>query len=170
MPDSISILLLTPDLMVSSRIAGVAAAIPATVEALGPAAAAPSPLGTSDSDDDRTVARVPLAKPRRSRRVSFTCNVCDARTEKKVNPVAWDRGAVFLQCDGCGAWHKLADAAGLIDEIRFAENSAAALALREGGAELAFDASDDIALAPRTPDREEEGEEGGGRGGGTEGL
>ena len=41
MPDSISILLLTPDLMVSSRIAGVAAAIPATVEALGPAAAAP---------------------------------------------------------------------------------------------------------------------------------
>ena len=36
MPDSISILLLTPDLMVSSRIAGVAAAIPATVEALGP--------------------------------------------------------------------------------------------------------------------------------------
>ena len=41
MPDSISILLLSPDLMVSSRIAGVAAAIPATVEALGPAAAAP---------------------------------------------------------------------------------------------------------------------------------
>jgi hypothetical protein len=147
-----------------------AARVPARLRPRHSAAAAPSPLGTSDSDDDRTVARVPLAKPRRSRRVSFTCNVCDARTEKKVNPVAWDRGAVFLQCDGCGAWHKLADAAGLIDEIRFAENSAAALALREGGAELAFDASDDIALAPRTPDREEEGEEGGGRGGGTEGV
>ena len=41
MPDSISILLLSPDLMVSSRIAGVAESIPATVEALGPAAAAP---------------------------------------------------------------------------------------------------------------------------------
>ena len=41
MPDSISILLLSPDLMVSSRIAGVAAAIPATVETLGPAAGTP---------------------------------------------------------------------------------------------------------------------------------
>jgi hypothetical protein len=43
MPASIAILLLSPDLMVSSRIAGLAAAIPATVEILGPAA--PGPRG-----------------------------------------------------------------------------------------------------------------------------
>jgi len=43
MPASIAILLLSPDLMVSSRIAGLAAAIPATVEVLGPTA--PSPRG-----------------------------------------------------------------------------------------------------------------------------
>ncbi len=41
MPSSTEILLLTPDLMVSSRVAGIAAAIPATIEALGPAASSP---------------------------------------------------------------------------------------------------------------------------------
>lgn len=41
MSDTISILLLSPDLMVSSRIAGLASSIPATVESLGPAASAP---------------------------------------------------------------------------------------------------------------------------------
>ena len=41
MADAITILLLSPDLMVSSRIAGLAAAIPATVETLGPAAGTP---------------------------------------------------------------------------------------------------------------------------------
>ncbi len=41
MADAITILLLSPDLMVSSRIAGLAAAIPATILTLAPAAAAP---------------------------------------------------------------------------------------------------------------------------------
>lgn len=41
MSDKVSILLLSPDLMVSSRIAGLAATIPATVESLGPASQAP---------------------------------------------------------------------------------------------------------------------------------
>ena len=41
MTDMTAILLLTPDLMVSSRIAGIAAGIPATVETLGSAAASP---------------------------------------------------------------------------------------------------------------------------------
>jgi hypothetical protein len=40
MSDKVSILLLSPDLMVSSRIAGLAASIPASVESLGPAAQA----------------------------------------------------------------------------------------------------------------------------------
>jgi hypothetical protein len=41
MADAITILLLSPDLMVSSRIAGLAAAIPATILTLAPAAAVP---------------------------------------------------------------------------------------------------------------------------------
>ena len=41
MSDKVSILLLSPDLMVSSRIAGLAASIPASVESLGPAALTP---------------------------------------------------------------------------------------------------------------------------------
>jgi len=41
MADAITILLLSPDLMVSSRIAGLATAIPATILTLAPAAAAP---------------------------------------------------------------------------------------------------------------------------------
>jgi hypothetical protein len=38
-----------------------------------------------------------------------------------VNPRAWDSGMVFVQCGdaACGAWHKIADAAGLVEEIRF---------------------------------------------------
>jgi hypothetical protein len=36
-----------------------------------------------------------------------------------VNPVAWDKGLVFVQCGQCKAWHKIQDAAGLIDEISY---------------------------------------------------
>ncbi len=38
-----------------------------------------------------------------------------------VNPVAWDKGLVFVQCGKCKVWHKIQDAAGLIDEIRYAD-------------------------------------------------
>lgn len=38
-----------------------------------------------------------------------------------VNPVAWDKGLVFVQCGQCKAWHKIQDAAGLIDEIRYVD-------------------------------------------------
>lgn len=45
----------------------------------------------------------------------------DGRTERLVNPVAWERGMVIAQCAHCEAWHKLADAANLVEEIRYAE-------------------------------------------------
>lgn len=38
-----------------------------------------------------------------------------------VNPIGWDKGLVFVQCGQCKAWHKIQDAAGLIDEIRYAD-------------------------------------------------
>ena len=62
-----------------------------------------------------------LQLPRRSLLVTFTCNRCEGRTERLVNPVAWERGMVIAQCGTCNAWHKLADAANLVEEIRFSE-------------------------------------------------
>lgn len=36
-----------------------------------------------------------------------------------VNPIAWDRGTVFVQCGDCEVWHNIRDEAGLIEEIRY---------------------------------------------------
>jgi len=58
---------------------------------------------------------------RRTLKVTFTCNKCGHRTDRLVNPLAWDKGLVFAQCKGCGVWHKLRDEAQLIDEIVFAD-------------------------------------------------
>jgi protein import protein ZIM17 len=44
-----------------------------------------------------------------------------ARTLRMVNPVAWDRGLVIVQCSGCESWHKLADATNMVEEIRYAD-------------------------------------------------
>ena len=38
-----------------------------------------------------------------------------------VNPIAWDKGLVFVQCGQCKAWHQIQDAAGLIEEIRYSD-------------------------------------------------
>jgi len=51
----------------------------------------------------------------------FTPALADGRTERLVNPVAWERGMVIAQCAHCEAWHKLADAANLVQEIRYAD-------------------------------------------------
>lgn len=45
----------------------------------------------------------------------------EGTTSRMVNPVAWDKGLVFVQCGQCKAWHKIQDAAGLIDEIRYVD-------------------------------------------------
>lgn len=46
---------------------------------------------------------------------------CEGRTDRMVNPLAWERGTVFVQCSGCEVWHKLKDNMNLIDEIRYAD-------------------------------------------------
>lgn len=38
-----------------------------------------------------------------------------------MNPIAWERGMVIVQCGECQAWHKVADAANLVEEIRYAD-------------------------------------------------
>ena len=39
------------------------------------------------------------------------------RSSRLVNPLAWKRGTVFVQCQQCEVWHKIQDAAGLIEEV-----------------------------------------------------
>lgn len=57
--------------------------------------------------------------PRRSMLVGFTCNACGGRTERLVNPLAWAKGMVIVQCEHCKAWHKIADANNMVEEYRF---------------------------------------------------
>jgi hypothetical protein len=56
---------------------------------------------------------------RRSLLVSFTCNACGGRSERLVNPLAWAKGMVIVQCEQCKAWHKIADSQGMVEEYRF---------------------------------------------------
>lgn len=58
---------------------------------------------------------------RRTLLVSFKCNLCEARTDRLVNPHAWNKGTVFVQCKSCEIWHQLKDNLNLIDEIRYNE-------------------------------------------------
>ncbi|GMH45382.1 hypothetical protein BSKO_13339 [Bryopsis sp. KO-2023] len=62
---------------------------------------------------------------RRTLLVSFKCDKCESRTDRMVNPDAWERGTVFVQCGGCEAWHKIKDNMNLIDEVRYIDEDAA---------------------------------------------
>ena len=41
------------------------------------------------------------------------------RTERLVNPVAWEKGLIFAQCGSCESWHKLRDECSMVEEIRY---------------------------------------------------
>lgn len=43
------------------------------------------------------------------------------RSERLVNPLAWEKGMVIVQCEHCKAWHKVADANNMVEEYRFDE-------------------------------------------------
>ena len=49
------------------------------------------------------------------------CVYTGERSVRRVNPLAYERGTVFVQCqhEPCGAWHQLKDNLHLIDEVRF---------------------------------------------------
>lgn len=91
-----------------------------------PVVAAASENSESGSDDGG-VYRVDLndleGASRRSLLVSFTCNACGGRSERLVNPLAWQKGMVIVQCEQCKAWHKIADSQGMVEEYRFGDNS-----------------------------------------------
>ncbi|MCO5587025.1 hypothetical protein L7F22_040970 [Adiantum nelumboides] len=62
---------------------------------------------------------IDLNLPRRRLQVSFTCDACGERSQRIINPHAYARGTVFVQCAGCEAYHKLVDNLGLIEEYDF---------------------------------------------------
>ncbi|KAM3400287.1 hypothetical protein ACQJBY_005276 [Aegilops geniculata] len=80
---------------------------------VGPDASAASP---AEASFDIKLAR-------RSLLVQFTCTKCDARTERLINRVAYERGTVFLQCAGCQVYHKFVDNLGLIVEYDLREEN-----------------------------------------------
>ncbi|XP_037451127.1 uncharacterized protein C24H6.02c-like [Triticum dicoccoides] len=83
---------------------------------------------SSEVDPDASAASPAEASfdiklPRRSLLVQFTCTKCDARTERLINRVAYERGTVFLQCAGCQVYHKFVDNLGLIVEYDLREEN-----------------------------------------------
>ncbi|XP_020235037.1 uncharacterized protein LOC109814915 [Cajanus cajan] len=74
------------------------------------------------SPNSEAGASIDLKLPRRSLLVEFTCDLCGERTKRLVNRLAYERGAVFVQCAGCRRHHKLVDNLGLITEYDFREN------------------------------------------------
>ncbi|XP_014520367.1 DNL-type zinc finger protein isoform X2 [Vigna radiata var. radiata] len=75
-----------------------------------------------ESPNSEGSASIDLKLPRRSLLVQFTC-VCGERTKRLVNRLAYERGAVFVQCAGCRQYHKLVDNLGLITEYDFRDDS-----------------------------------------------
>jgi hypothetical protein len=49
------------------------------------------------------------------------CIVAEGSSQRMVNPRAWNRGTVFLQCQNCQVWHNVVDNLKLVDEIRFVD-------------------------------------------------
>ena len=68
-------------------------------------------VGSGDNEiaDARILGAASSRHPRRTRRMRFTCNLCETVNEKDVNPNAWRTGSVFARCDECTAVHKLKD-------------------------------------------------------------
>ncbi|KAK4798018.1 hypothetical protein SAY86_030344 [Trapa natans] len=56
--------------------------------------------------------------PRRRMLVAFSCNICQQRTTRAINPHAYSDGTVFVQCCGCNAYHKLVDNLNLFHEMK----------------------------------------------------
>ena len=61
--------------------------------------------------------QIQLPKVKRSAELTFTCNKCEHRTTRKVNPEVYKKGTMFVQCAGCAAWHKMVDNLGLMYEF-----------------------------------------------------
>ena len=70
--------------------------------------------------------QVQLPMPRRRAELTFTCNKCEQRGTRMVNPEVYKRGTLFVQCPNpdCAVWHKIVDNLGLIYEFKDVEDDA----------------------------------------------
>ncbi|XP_024527926.1 DNL-type zinc finger protein-like [Selaginella moellendorffii] len=75
----------------------------------------------STSDENSQTAQLDLHLPRRRLQAEFTCNACQTRTTRLINPHAYERGTVYVQCSGCEVYHQLVDNLGLVVEFRYTE-------------------------------------------------
>ncbi|GAQ81231.1 hypothetical protein KFL_000740320 [Klebsormidium nitens] len=73
-----------------------------------------------DTDEVRETVAIKLPG-RRSLQIQFTCNACGTRSTRLLNPFAFTRGTVFVQCAGCEKYHQLVDNLGLIKEYNLKE-------------------------------------------------
>ena len=74
---------------------------------------------SDESDDDEAEstsqsASVQLPRSRRRVQMTFTCNKCDARTMRMINPDVLEKGTMWVQCGECEVWHQIVDNLGLI--------------------------------------------------------
>ncbi|GAV73290.1 zf-DNL domain-containing protein [Cephalotus follicularis] len=68
----------------------------------------------AESSDSNQSASIDIKLPRRRLLVQFTCDDCGERTQRLINPLAYERGLVYVQCAGCSQHHKLVDNLGLV--------------------------------------------------------
>ena len=68
---------------------------------------------------DMLTTWLPCLAVARSQKYQADLEHAGSSTTRKTNPVAWERGLVIAQCGNCEAWHKLSDAGGLVEEVRF---------------------------------------------------
>lgn len=104
----------------------VASELSSTKEAQRCLSALAASLSSASPEEDSTARsserlglNIDLNLPRRRLQLSFTCDACGARTQRLINPNAYARGTVFVQCAGCEVYHKLVDNLGLIEEYDF---------------------------------------------------
>mmetsp|Transcript_156 Transcript_156/g.399 ORF Transcript_156/g.399 Transcript_156/m.399 type:complete len:258 (-) Transcript_156:585-1358(-) len=60
---------------------------------------------------------LPSRSPRRTKKLRFTCNKCNEKTEAMVNPHALKTGTVFVQCSHCLIHHNVVDNLNLFNDM-----------------------------------------------------
>jgi len=90
-------------------------------EPTGSAAAA-----AANAEGELKDKQVQLPMARRRAELTFTCNKCEQRGTRMVNPEVYKRGTLFVQCPNpdCAVWHKIVDNLGLIYEFKDVEDDA----------------------------------------------
>lgn len=48
----------------------------------------------------------------------FQCNRCGACNVNQVNPLAWQKGTVFIECGKCHVRHKMCDHLDIVHEMQ----------------------------------------------------